>query len=125
MAPRNQQAHHSEQPLKPVTDPDRIDAILRAIEEFDIVGSEGWGNLDELSSNTELEGVEPNPEGIFESPDMTFQAIGSVYVTLNYGGKQDSTSMSDSYPFHAFGRFEPDGHALVQQFKVDTSSFSA
>jgi hypothetical protein len=88
-----------------------------------VTESEGWDRLDELSSRTELESVEANPDGIFESPDMTFQAIGNVYVTLNYGGKRDSTSMADSYPFHVFGRFDADGNASVERIEVDTSSF--
>lgn len=114
----------SEAALNPVTDGTRLEAIFRAIEAFEISDSEGWGQLDELSSRTEIESVEPDPDGLFESPDAsTFEAIGSVYVTLNYGGKKDGLSMADSYPFHAFGRFQSEGQATVERLKVDTSSF--
>lgn len=116
---------HPEQPLKPITNSARIDAVLRAIEEFDIVESDAWSQLDGLSSRTEVQSVEANPDGIFESPDETFQVIGSVYLTLNYGNKRDSVSMSDSYPFHMFGHFLPEGEACVDRIEVDTSSFDA
>jgi hypothetical protein len=109
--------------LTPMEDPSHIEAVLKAIEEYDILDSDAWNKLDEISSQTQIESIEPDPDGLFEEPDGHFQAVGSIYVTLNYGGKRDATSMSDSYPFHAFGRLADDGSASVERIEVDTSSF--
>lgn len=110
--------------LKALENSARLQSIISAIEEFDITRSEGWSRLDALSSNTFVEGVEPSPSGIFEVAGTNdFEVIGDVYVTLNYGGKNDSLSMGDSFPFHAFGRFEAKNKAIIEHFKVDTTAF--
>jgi hypothetical protein len=115
---------HVDAQLTPIEDPLRVEAVLKAIEEYDIIlDSDALSKLDEISSQTQIESIEPDPDGLFEEPDGHFQAVGSIYVTLNYGGKRDAASMSDSYPFHAFGRLAEDGSASVERIEVDTSSF--
>jgi hypothetical protein len=108
--------------LTPMENPRHIEAVLSALEDYDISNSDAWDKLDEISSHTEIENIEPNLDGLFEEPNGGFQAVGSIYVTLNYGGKRDAAWMSDSYPFHAFGRLTADG-ASVERLEVDTSSF--
>lgn len=118
-----EQSRRVDAQLTPIKNPGRIEAILKAIEEYDIAVSDAWNKLDEISSQTQVESIEPDPDGLFEEPDGRFQAVGSIYVTLNYGGRRDATSMSDSYPFHAFGHLGDDGSASVDRMEVDTSSF--
>ena len=109
--------------LKPA-DPDEADAILSAIENFDLSSSPWWSDLDELSSRTMLEALEANPGGIFRGPAGTFEAVGSVYVTLHYGDKRDSASMPDSFPARFIGSINPDtGDVTIEDVQIDTSSF--
>src|SRR5258708_6897358 len=92
--------------IKPIEDSSFVSLIMKAVEDYDLAPSREWQNLDELSSHTELETIEINPNGVFEGPPGSFQAVGSVYVTLNYGDKRDSSSMSDSYPVLVTGKID-------------------
>jgi hypothetical protein len=110
--------------LKRIEDSELLQSILRAIDEYDLSSSPDWGDLDQLSNRTEFESLEANPDGIFEGPPGSFQAVGNVYVTLNYGDKHDSSSMSDSYPVQLTGTFDPKTKAVsIDHVSIDTSSF--
>src|SRR5947209_4864094 len=87
--------------LKPVENSDRLDRIVDAIMQLgqeDLDQYDAWQPPADLSSHTEFDGIEPHPDGIYETDSNKFQAVATAYVTLNYGGKGDSSSMSDSYP---------------------------
>ncbi|MET4455458.1 hypothetical protein [Bradyrhizobium sp. RT3b] len=110
--------------LQPIEDPREASAILSAIEKFDLTSSPGWDALDELSSQTVLEGLEANPDGIFNTPAGKFEAVGTAYVTLNYGGKRDAASMPDSFPVRIIGSFDRTANKVtIEDVQVDTSSF--
>lgn len=110
--------------LKKIEDPELLQSIMTAVDNYDLASSSDWEKLDQLSSHTEFESLEANPDGIFEGPAGSFQAIGNVYVTLNYGDKRDSAAMSDSYPVRLKGRFMKDKKKiLIEHVLVDTSSF--
>jgi hypothetical protein len=112
------------QALRPIRDSEVLHSIMTAVSMYDLASSDGWDDLDKLSAHTELESLEANPDGIFEGPPGSFQAIGNVYVTLNYGDKRDSTSMSDSYPVQLTGKIDKAKKvASIESVKVDTSSF--
>ncbi|WP_232629300.1 hypothetical protein [Methylobacterium sp. Leaf118] len=114
-----------EEQLHPVRETEKIDRIVQAIQAFDITASAGWQRLDDLSARTEVQSVEPTPEGIFETTDASgFEAVGSVYVKLNYGRSPRALSMADSYPFHAFGHFAEDGAAVIDKVEVSTDAVS-
>jgi len=110
-------------PLTPIREEVLRDAIIAAIEGYDLTESDAWNQLDELSSHTMVEGVEPNPDGIFKKGTNEFEAVGTVYVTLTYGDKKDNASMNDSYPIQIRGKFEDDNEITVSSVEVDTSSF--
>jgi Predicted pPIWI-associating nuclease len=110
--------------IKPIEDSSFVSLIIKAVEDYDLASSPEWQELDELSSHTKLEAIEINPNGVFEGPPGFFQAVGSVYVTLNYGAKRDSSSMSDSYPVLVTGKLDRAAKAVsVETVTVDTSSF--
>jgi Predicted pPIWI-associating nuclease len=112
------------QTLRRIDDSEILQSIMVAVSDFDLASSNYWDALDQLSSHTEFEALEANPAGIFEGPPGMFQAIGTVYVTLNYGDKRDSASMSDSYPVQLSGKFDRTTKlASIESVKVDTSSF--
>lgn len=109
--------------LKPVKDGHRLSAIIEAVGGYDIASSHAWSDLDELSKHTEVEALEPNPDGIFEIDDDRFEATATVYVTLNYGDRKDSTSISDSFPVHVRGKIKKGNKIIIEDVKVDTTSF--
>ena len=110
--------------LTAVENDEKLDAILEAVQTYDLPSSPVWHKLDEMSSHTEFEELDANPEGIFERPDGSFEVVGTAYVRLNYGGKDDQSSMSDSYPTRISGLFdEKTKTAKITEVDVDTSSF--
>jgi hypothetical protein len=110
--------------LKRIRDSELLRSIMTAVEGYDLASSSDWTGLDQLSSHTEFEALEANPDGIFQGPDGSFQAVGNVYVTLNYGDRRDSSSMSDSYPVQLTGKFDAATKAVsIDHVLVDTSSF--
>lgn len=109
--------------LTPIREEELREAIIAAIEGYDLTESEAWSQLDELSSHTKVEGVEPNPDGIFQKGENNFEVVGTVYVTLNYGSIRDRASMSDSYPIQIRGKLEEGNEIKIDSVEVDTSSF--
>lgn len=111
--------------LSPVDENQQV-SIIDALSELDVesaVLAAAIGDLNELSSGTIFEGIEPNPDGIFsvEGTDQ-FEATATIYVTLNYGGSRDGVSMSDAYPAYVRGHLK-DGKVEIESVRVDTSSF--
>jgi predicted pPIWI-associating nuclease len=110
--------------LKRINDSELLQSILKAVDEYDLSSSPDWSDLDQLSNHTEFESLEANPDGIFEGPPGSFQAVGKVYVTLNYGDKHDTSSISDSYPVQLAGTFNRQTRAVsIDHVAIDTSSF--
>jgi Predicted pPIWI-associating nuclease len=111
--------------LRPLMDRVKISAVMDAISQYDIVGSPSWSELEAISSHIQLDQIEAIPEGIFETDDG-FSATASVYVLLNYGGKNDKLSSADTFPAQVDGHFENKESqikAIIDFFIVDTSSF--
>lgn len=112
--------------LQPLSDPNKIAAVMKAIGEYDLVGSIAWSDLDALSTSTEFEEMEVVPEGVFASNDG-FTALATVYVVLRYGGdNEDGFESLDSYPARVVGHFDSERDeltAIVDAVQVDTSSF--
>jgi hypothetical protein len=110
--------------LKRIRDSELLQSIMKAVAEYDLASSPDWGDLDQLSNHTEFESLEANPDGIFEGPPGSFQIVGNVYVTLNYGDKRDNSSMSDSYPVQLTGKYNPKTKTVsIDHVSIDTSSF--
>ncbi len=79
--------------------------------------------LDTLSSRTGVDFVDTDPGSIIVHPDGRFEAAGTVYVMLHYGGSRDEALMSDGYPMTLRGHSTEDGKVDVQSAEVDTRSF--
>lgn len=110
--------------IKPVENNDKRSAIIKSIAEIDVAHSHIWDELDQLSTHTEFEEIDAVPEGIFEIEGGDFEAVATVYITLNYGDRRDRSSMSDSYPAHVRGTYDENTkEASVIDLSVDTSSF--
>lgn len=117
-------SEETSQTLRRIDDPGILRSIMVAVSNYDLASTDSWSVLDELSNHTELKSLEANPDGIFEGPPGGFQAIGNVYVTLNYGGKRDSASISDSFPVRMSGKIDRAKKVVsIDRVEVDTSSF--
>lgn len=110
--------------LTPIRDRDKIHAVLDAISNYDIPSSEAWAELVPLSSNTQFDGLDALSEGLFQHSGSDFEAVGTVSVILNYGGEDEASSMSESFPAHMTGYYDGEKkRAQVEALNVDTSSF--
>ncbi|BCW89970.1 hypothetical protein sos41_31380 [Alphaproteobacteria bacterium SO-S41] len=83
--------------------------------------------LAEISGGYEVNGVWPDNlvvEAIGPT-EIVMKVESEVDVTLHYGGRGDSTSMNDSYPFTAtiLVRVDDLSHIDVRSFEIDNSSF--
>ena len=61
--------------------------------------------------------------GIFQRSDGKVEVVGAAYVTLNYGGKKENVSMTESYPAKLVGRFDDTNAFVIESAAVDTSDF--
>jgi hypothetical protein len=89
--------------------------IAKVLKEYDLTSDVAWGDLDELSTHTQLEAVDVDPEGILIDDAGRFSGVMNVYVTLQYG-KDDKEGFSSSDSF--LGNFE--GHLEGARPKIDT-----
>jgi hypothetical protein len=120
---------NSARSITAIDDESVVEAIIEAISNLtnvEVFSGAAGDDLGELSSQTVFDGIEANPEGVFQSKDgKRFEATATVYVTLNYGGKSEAVSMPDSYPALVTGEILPGGKIQVENVDVDTSSFYA
>jgi|EndMetStandDraft_4_1072995.scaffolds.fasta_scaffold243184_2 hypothetical protein len=111
--------------LTPIDEPQLEENIVEkvasiGVEDLDRFGA--WHALEELSSKTVFDGLEANPDGIFRVGKDSFEVVGIVYVTLEYGGKRDASVMSDSYPAKVTGKIGKN-KIEIDSISVDVSSF--
>lgn len=79
--------------------------------------------LDELSTHTEVDGVDVLADTL-NITDGAFDAKLVVYVGLQYGGNADDPiTTSDTFPGQVKGHFEQDGSVTIETVSFDTSSF--
>src|SRR4051794_12030507 len=94
--------------LSPIAQPDRVQAVLRAATALDassFFNKAAGDDVSELSGETVFDGLEINPEAVFQAGRDMFEASGIVYLTLNYGRASDHVHMTDSYPAVVKGQF--------------------
>jgi Predicted pPIWI-associating nuclease len=100
---------------------EKLKAVARAVEDFELSEAPAWSDLDELSTHTTLDDVEVDTSGIVIEGNA-FRGVANVYVTLQFG-RDDNEGFHESDSFLATfaGRFE-DGEPVVETFDIDTSS---
>ncbi len=109
--------------MRPFDNLDRRAAVIDAIGALDITQESAWDDLNALSRNTGIDGIDAVPEGIFELDEGRFVAAATVYVILRYGDGDDTFEDSDSFPMVVNGHFEKDGKAIIDEAEVNTASF--
>lgn len=100
----------------------RLAAVMQVMSDFDLTESQAWSDLDALSSNTYIDDLEVDPEGVIIE-ENEFKGVMNVYVVLHYGGNDDDAfDTSDAFRGQFSGHFDED-KAVVDSVTVDTSPF--
>jgi hypothetical protein len=103
----------------PPLNPDQLRAVAEAVRGTELVGTEAWGDLDILSSNTHVEAIEVFEDEI-RFDGSRIEGPINVHVTLQY---PEDVVLSETFP----GRFEASwekGKPSINRILVDTSSFT-
>ncbi len=97
-------------------------AVVKAVDNFDLGQSPSWDDLDVSSTETSIDGVHVDPNGIlFETKDR-FSGVANVYVVLKYGAENEHEfTTSDSFIGEFRGHFDEAGKAAIDEVSVDTS----
>jgi Predicted pPIWI-associating nuclease len=102
-----------------------IALLETAVDQYDLSRASAWDELQALSSNTQIDGIYPFAESaVFQHG--RFKIPATIGVTLNYGGKADAVSMTDSFPAEIeieILRPEKTVEVVIRDISVDTSSF--
>lgn len=107
---------------KPNTAQLELSALSEAIEDG-FARFSAWQDLDVLSKRTELDAVELDERSV-RWDGGSFEADLTVYVGLTYGDTdKDGFSTSDSFPGHVRGHLDEYGSLVIDDVKVDTSTF--
>jgi hypothetical protein len=104
---------------------EKVRAVIDAVREFDLSESAAWSDLDVLSTQTTVDGIEVDPEGVIIENGNRFRGIANVYVALRYGSGPDSFETSDGFLGTFRGHLEKDGVPVIEEFTVDTAPFFA
>jgi hypothetical protein len=103
---------------------ERLEGELR--ERALAEGTNLFPGLDELSSATVVEDIDIDESSLTATKEkggwLHVDGVVNVYVTLNYGDKNDSVSRTDSFPGH-FTALVNDTRVRLESTTVDTSSF--
>jgi hypothetical protein len=78
-----------------------------------------WTNLTALSDNTALSCIEAHPAGVYQMGNDQFEAVATVYLTLNKG---QSNAFTNSLPAHVVGRLGDNNTVEIEKITVDSSS---
>lgn len=105
---------------------ERVAAVVSAARSYDLrQDQEAWSQLDELSSNTDIDGVEVDPAGIIFEDGDRFKGLLNVYVVLRYDADEEGDAFTTSDAFMGFfaGHFGPNETPVLDKVTVDTSTF--
>lgn len=98
----------------------RIEAILDAVEAFQVKETPDWHKLADLSEETVVESVRGNPDSIILRGDR-FSGIMNVYVILKVLS-DDPFEETDAFPARFEGHFEGE-RAVIEKADVSVRSF--
>ncbi len=102
----------------------RVQAVIDAVQNFDLTESSSWSDLDALSTHTYVDEIEVDPEGVILEPESRFRGTMSVYVLLKYESEgEDGFETSDGFRGRFNGHFEAEAKPVIDDIEVDTSSF--
>lgn len=110
--------------MRPISS-SKLKPVLERISHLtskDLDKLNAWKGLADLSQKTILTGVEAHPSGVYQIGQDKFEAVATVFLTLNFakGGKK---AFANSFPAHIVGTVNPDNNNIkIDHITVDTSS---
>ena len=114
--------------IRPEWNPQIGDALNEMLKSEDISHTAAWQDLQGLSSDTQIDAIYAIPESaVYQGSRFVAPAI--ISVTLNYGSKNNHTSMTDSFPAEIKFRLVNKKDAkinheiAIEEITVDTRSF--
>lgn len=110
-----------QEPLQPLRDHDRRLAVMRAASSLDLKATRLWKDLASRSDQTEPDGVDAVPEGLFSTANNRFVAVATGYVVLNFIEEGKKIRLTDSFPMTLRGHFQKDGTAKVDDVDANTA----
>jgi hypothetical protein len=100
----------------------QISAIVNAMLNAELTEYEAWKDLDELSSETTVDGINVDPVGI-EVRGNQFKGLASVDVALRYSSDADGDlATSDTFEAQFEGHFDG-SRPVIDKVTIDTSPF--
>jgi hypothetical protein len=111
-------------PPKRAPEAKEISAIVEAMANADLTKYDAWNALDELSSQTTVEGINVDPAAIIVT-GKRFIGLAAIYVALKYDADGDSDAIldtSDTFEGQFEGHFEK-ARPIIDKVTVDTTPF--
>jgi Predicted pPIWI-associating nuclease len=103
---------------KSAVSPEKARSIADAVSNTVLSETQSWSDLDVLSSNTHVEGIEVFEEEI-RAAGGKFEGPINVHVMLNYS---EGVTISETFPGRFEGTWEGD-RPSIENVLIDTSSF--
>ncbi len=101
----------------------RAEQVADLVRDTELSTLSLWSDLDQLSTHTQIDGVEVDPDGIIVRADGTFSGAFNIYVSLQYGNdNEEGFTTSDSFLATFDGHFDGDD-PVIEHSEVDTSAF--
>ena len=102
----------------------RINAIIDAVADKEMHETSAWEDLDALSTQTQVDGVEIPADAIILDRTGGFRGLMTIYVVLNYGPDQGDDGFTETDAFRGFftGHFKGD-QPVIDDITADTSPF--
>jgi hypothetical protein len=98
--------------LKPVLEK------VATLKQKDLVQLGAWKGLSDLPAKTTFTGIEAHPNGVYQVGSDRFEAVGTVFLTLNFAKQK---GFANSFPANIYGTMTPNG-IQIDKIDVDTSS---
>lgn len=111
--------------VKMIGEQSQTDQVIEAINNLDetaLAHYAAWQPLADLSSRTEFEAMDGDPDSVVVNADGRFEAIATIFVTLGYGSSNDESSVSDEYIATVRGLIGGKS-VMIDTIQVDTSPF--
>jgi len=103
-----------------------LDAVSVIAPAF-VLQSDHGQKLTRLALNPTIEGVEASPDGLFwtdrENNTKKFEAVATIYMTLNHHPANNTLAMSNSLPAYIKGHFDGD-KVRIDKVELEMDSYT-
>lgn len=95
-----------------------VDDIVEAVSHAKLTEYDAWNDLNALSSNTDVDGIDVDPAGVTLEGER-FTGLATIYVASQYGTTGvDGFETSNAFEGHFDGK-----RPVIDKITVDTTPF--